>query len=84
MKLVNDWRNWWKWHSTWVFGVLAVFPAVWLASPELQALLPPTWVSAAAPIVAVVGFVVRLRAQAIKVAPPAPPASNDFHQAPTP
>jgi hypothetical protein len=35
MKLVDDARNWWKWHSTYVFAVLAIFPTVWLSSPEL-------------------------------------------------
>lgn len=80
MKLVSDASNWWKWHSTYIFGVLAVFPVVWLSSPDLQALLPATLVSRIAPFVAAIGFVVRLRAQALKVPPPNPPASNDFHQ----
>jgi hypothetical protein len=35
MKLVDGARNWWKWHSTYVFAVLAIFPTVWLSSPEL-------------------------------------------------
>lgn len=80
MKLVSDARDWWKWHSTYVFALLAVFPTVWLASPELQALLPAKLVSAVAPFVAGIGFLVRLRAQALKIRPPNPPASNDFHQ----
>jgi hypothetical protein len=82
MKLVSDASNWWKWHSTYIFGVLAVFPVVWLESADLQALLPATLVSKIAPVVAVIGFVVRLRAQAIKVPLPKPtvPPSNDFHQ----
>lgn len=82
MKLVSDARNWWKWHSTYVFAVLAIFPAVWLASPDLQALLSPRLVSTIAPFVAALGFVVRLRAQALKVPMPKPtvPPSNDFHQ----
>lgn len=82
MKLVSDASNWWKWHSTYVFAVLAIFPTVWLASPELQALLPPKLVSAIAPFVAAVGFLVRLHAQALKLPLPKPtvPPSNDFHQ----
>lgn len=63
MKLVNDARDWWKWHSTYIFAVLAVFPMVWLSSPELQALLPPALVSKIAPAVGVLGFLLRLRAQ---------------------
>ena len=84
MKVVADARNWWKWHSTWVFAMLAIFPAVWLSSSDLQALLPPRLVSTIAPFVAALGFVVRLHAQALKVPMPKPtvPLSNDFHQGP--
>lgn len=82
MKLVSDARDWWKWHSTYVFGLLAVFPVVWLSSSDLQALLPATLVSKIAPFVAIVGFVVRIRQQAVKV--PGPPASNAFHQGNSP
>lgn len=78
MKLVVDAQNWWRWHSTYIFGVIAVFPVVWLSSADLQALLPPKVVSAIAPVVGVVGFIVRIRAQAVQV--PKPPAGNDFHQ----
>lgn len=72
MKLVNDARDWWKWHSTYVFGVLSVFPLVWLGSPELQALLPPKLVSAIAPAIGMLGFLLRLRAQLPKVPKPDP------------
>lgn len=72
MKLVSDARNWWRWHSTYVFAVLAIFPTVWLASPELQALLPAKLVSAIAPFVAGIGFLVRLRAQALTLPRPKP------------
>lgn len=71
MKLVADARNWWKWHSTYVFGVLAIFPMVWLNSPELQALLPAALVSKIAPIIGVIGFLLRIRAQL-----PKPPKSD--------
>lgn len=82
MKLVSDARNWWKWHSTWVFAVLAIFPAVWLASPDLQALLPPRLVSIIAPPVAAIGFFLRLRAQAVKLPTPKPtvPPPRDSRQ----
>lgn len=84
MKLVTDWRNWWKWHSTYVFGVLGIFPIVWLNSADLQAMLPPSLVSKVAPVIAGLGFFLRLRKQAIRIPPPAPPSSNDFHQGDTP
>lgn len=72
MKLVDDARNWWKWHSTYVFGVLAIFPMVWLNSPELQTLLPAALVSKIAPLIGVLGFLLRLRAQMPKLPKPNP------------
>lgn len=80
--LIPDARNWWKLHSNWVFGVLAVFPVVWLSSPDLQAMLPPKAVSAIAPFVAIIGIAVRMRKQTLKPPVPKPtvPPDNDFHQ----
>lgn len=72
MKLVSDARHWYRWHSTYVFALLAIFPTVWLASPDLQALLSAHVVSAIAPFVGVIGFVVRLRDQGLQIAPPKP------------
>lgn len=72
MKLVDDWRSWWKWHSTYVFGVLAVLPEVWLNSPSLQAMLPIPLVAKIAPAIAVLGFLLRVRAQAAKIPPSRP------------
>jgi hypothetical protein len=70
MKLVDDWRSWWKWHSTYVFGLLAILPEVWLSSPGLQAMLPLWLVARIAPVIAFIGFMLRIRAQASKVPPP--------------
>lgn len=64
MKLVDDAKNWWKWHSTYIYAVMGIFPLVWLNSPELQAMLPPTLVSKLAPVLAGIGFFLRLRSQA--------------------
>lgn len=58
---VADARNWWRWHSTHVFAILAVFPAVWAASPDFQAVLPAKAVTAITTGLAVLGFVLRLR-----------------------
>lgn len=59
-ELVDDARQWWKWGSTYVFAAIVAFPTVWLASPELQALLPPKVVSVIAPVVGVLGFAIRI------------------------
>jgi len=73
MKLVSDARNWWKWHSTYVFAALAVLPTVWLSSPELQAMLPPKWAASIAPPLAVLGFFLRIHKQAQNLPPPVDP-----------
>lgn len=82
MKLIPDARNWWRLHSNWIFGLFAVFPVVWLSSPDLQAMLPPKAVSAIAPVVAVIGILARIRKQALQPPMPKPtvPPNNDFHQ----
>lgn len=77
MNLVSDARHWWRWHSTYVFALLGVFPMVWLGSTDLQALLPPKLVSAIAPVVAVVGFLLRLRNQAASIPKPSAPADEE-------
>jgi hypothetical protein len=48
-------------HSAYFYALLAVFPEVWLQSPDLQAMLPATLVSRIAPFVAVIGFALRVR-----------------------
>ncbi len=60
VRWTDDVRNWWRWGSTYVFAAIVAFPGIWLASPELQALLPPKLVSMVAPFVGVLGFVIRL------------------------
>lgn len=63
MKLVDDARNWWKWHSTYFYAVIGGLPEVWLNSPNLQTLLPLKAVGVIAPIIAVLGFYLRIRSQ---------------------
>ena len=75
MKLVDDARNWWKWHSTYVFGLLALAPSIWLDSPELQALLPLWLVAKIAPFIGGLGFFLRIRAQGQKLPPPTRPTA---------
>lgn len=72
MKLVDDARDWWRWHSTYVFAALAILPEVWLQSPELQALLPVWLVAKIAPVIGGLGFLLRIRAQGQRIPPPKP------------
>lgn len=60
VRLVDGARDCWKWGSTYVFAAIVAFPSIWLASPELQALLPPKLVSAVAPFVGALGFAIRI------------------------
>lgn len=79
MNLIDAAKNWWRLHSNWIFGAFAVFPVVWLSSPDLQAMLPPKLVSEIAPFVALLGIAARMREQALKPPMPKPtvPADND-------
>lgn len=60
VRWVDDARRWYRWGSTYVFAAIVAFPSIWLASPDLQALLPPRVVSAIAPFVGVLGFAIRI------------------------
>lgn len=66
MKLVDDWRNWWKWHSTYFYAVIAALPEIWLQSSDLQAMLPVHLVAKIAPFIAGLGFFLRIRKQVKK------------------
>lgn len=61
------WHAWLRAHQGYLWGVLAVFPSLWASSTDIQALLPPKVVSWGTVVVAVVAFVLRLRAS-LKVA----------------
>ena len=34
MKLVSDWKDFWKWHSTQIMLVFALIPAAWEQIPD--------------------------------------------------
>lgn len=41
MKLVDDWRDFWKWSSTHVAAIVAVAPLAWQQLPhEFKAMVP--------------------------------------------
>jgi len=64
MKLIPEWRSWWRFYSTWIVAVIVAIPPVWVALPlDLKSRIPDEWmpwVSAAMFIAFMVG---RLRAQ---------------------
>lgn len=44
MKLVENWRNAWKWFSVQALAALTVLPMVWLGLPaDVKAYVPPKY-----------------------------------------
>ena len=61
MKLVDDWRSFLKWYSTWANAVLASVGGVWIMIPEdMRAAVDPRILGACAIVLALSGVVGRL------------------------
>ena len=44
MKLIDNWRDGWRWFSARVLFALAALPLIWSQlSPDVQAMLPDEW-----------------------------------------
>lgn len=44
MKLVSNWRSFWRWHSVWIAGLIAALPVAWASMPDdLRASIPDEW-----------------------------------------
>lgn len=64
MKLVRNWRSFWRWHSTWALAIIGALPFVWAElPPDLKAFIPHEWRPGILTAVAVAGIVARLRDQ---------------------
>lgn len=63
MKWVDDWKDWWKWHSTKIAGLMAAFMAGWSSLPnEFKSLIPESWY----PFIGVVFFIAFVIARTVK------------------
>jgi hypothetical protein len=61
MKLIDNWKDGWRWLSVHALVILAVIPALWLDVPaSWKEALPPNALSYIAVAVAVCGIVARL------------------------
>ena len=60
MKLVDDARDWWKWNSTHVVGVIIAFPYAWEQVPDQFKAMVPEW---SLPIIGCVTFLAFLAAR---------------------
>ena len=64
MRLVPDWKNVWRWHSTWVAALLAALPMAWQSMPsDIKAYVPPEWEPAILALMFVAFIFGRLRKQ---------------------
>lgn len=64
MKLVQDWKQAWKWHSTQLMAVAAMLPLVWVQlPPDFKAMIPDAWMPFILPFIAIGAIVGRLRDQ---------------------
>jgi len=43
MKLVPDWKESWRWFSTWSLAAIAAVPPVWASLPEEIKEMMPVW-----------------------------------------
>ena len=77
MRLVADAAQWWRWHSSRVFALLAVLPVVWASSPDLQAMIPPKWAASIGAGISLLGLVGRVVKQGADPVTPTVPQPFD-------
>ena len=64
MKLVSNWREAWKWHSTQLMAVVAAAPMVWASLPaDIKSAVPDSWMPWLIGVMAVGAIVGRVRDQ---------------------
>lgn len=64
MKLVPDWKEAWRWHSTRAFAALAALPLVWSQlPPDVTDMLPEAYEPAVLAVLALGGLVGRMKDQ---------------------
>lgn len=81
MKLVQDWRQAWKWSSVHAMSAAAAVQGGWVALPDDMRRHIPLAVASAVTIgLLVLGVIGRLRDQQPALPKPHVPPSNDFHQ----
>lgn len=58
--LVKDWREGFKWISTWCWGLASIIQGAWLGIPEdMKMSIPGSWVTAVAVLLGVLGLIGR-------------------------
>ncbi|GHE88390.1 hypothetical protein GCM10016455_05650 [Aliiroseovarius zhejiangensis] len=42
---VDNWKDFWRWHSTYAIAFLAGLPVAWAELPaDIKAMIPPSWI----------------------------------------
>ena len=71
IKLVDDWRDWWRWYSSHCIGAALALQGAWLEVPDdLRASVPSWALQGITAALLVLGFVGRLVNQERKVKSP--------------
>lgn len=64
MKMVSNWRQCWRWHSTQIMTAAAMFPLIWETLPtDVKAFIPDSWMPWVVAVMLVGGIIGRLRDQ---------------------
>ncbi|HHT0548921.1 TPA: hypothetical protein ACTW9E_001501 [Klebsiella michiganensis] len=64
LRLVEDWRHWWRWNSTKVIVALGALPTIWFElPPEWKTEIPSSWMRIGAIVLMVVGVLSRMTLQ---------------------
>jgi len=64
MKLVQNWRKAWKWHSTQLLAIIAALPLIWMQlPPDVKDMVPDGWHPYIMAAIAAGAIVGRLRDQ---------------------
>lgn len=64
MRLVRNWKTFWRWTSVQVFAIMMVLPIVWDSLPyDLKDTVPYHWRPYIFTVLAVIGIIGRLRDQ---------------------
>ena len=63
MKLIKEWREWYKMWSVWLFAIVGVYQWAAANSEALQAVLPQSWQGAFGVVLSALGIVSRLIVQ---------------------
>ena len=63
MKLIKEWREWYKLWSVWIFALLGVYQWLMAHQDALNATLPPKGQAALGVLLSVLGIVSRLVVQ---------------------